>query len=167
MGRINEDPYDLPRIRDIDRDIDQRTAPKLLMLTAINAKEEVEAFQSFSFQAESGASEKRMSNEQVSRMLNALKRKHFLIAHKLASLAGIDLMYVDRQITEKIISTFVYDCKCPILTVYDSFVVPIGYNRILQQVMESAFIEFNWITYHVVRHITEYYDLMGEEPDPN
>lgn len=82
------------------------------MLTAINATEEVEAFQAFRFQAESGAPEKRMTNKQVSWILNALKRKHPPIAHKLASGAGIDLMYVDSQIAEKIISNFVYDCKC-------------------------------------------------------
>ena len=166
-AEINEDPYELPKIRDIDPDIDIRAAAKLLMLTAINAKEELEAFQSFRFQAETGAPEKRMTNEQLSWMLNALKRKHSPIAHKLASGAGIDLMYVDSQIAEKIISTFIYDCKCPILTVHDSFVVPIGSDRILQQVMESAFTAVTGITHPVVKHTTEYYDVMEEEPNPN
>ena len=99
--------------------------------------------------------------------MNALKRKHSPVAHQLASGTGIDLMYVDSQIAEMIISTFVYDCKCPILTVHDSFVVPIGYDRILQQVMESAFTEVTGITHPVVKHTTEYYDVMEEEPDPN
>ena len=100
-------------------------------------------------------------------MLNALKRKHSPIAHKLASGAGIDLMYIDSQIAERIISNFVYDCKCPILTVHDSFVVPIGYDRILQQVMESSFTEVTGVTHPVVKHTTEYYDVMEEEPDPS
>ena len=124
-AEINEDPYELPKIRDIDPDIDIRAAAKLLMLTAINAKEELEAYGAFRRQAEAGSPEKRMTNEQLKTMLNQLKRKHKPIAHKLASGAGIDLMYVDSQIAEKIISTFIYDCKCPILTVHDSFVVPI------------------------------------------
>ena len=121
------------------------------MLTAINAKQELEVFQAFRFQAESGAPEKRMTNEQLRTMLSALKRKHQPIAHQLASGAGIDLMYVDSQIAEKIISFFVYDCKCPILTVHDSFVVPT---------------EVTGITHSVVKHTTEYYDDY-EEPDPN
>ena len=33
-------------------------------------------------------------------MLNQLKRKHKPIAHMLASGAGIELMYLDSQITE-------------------------------------------------------------------
>jgi hypothetical protein len=36
-------------------------------------------------------------------MLQQLAQKHEPIAHKLASGAGIDLMYVDSQITEKLI----------------------------------------------------------------
>ena len=69
VAEINEDPYDLPKIRDIDSDIDRRSAAKLLMLTAINAKEEVEAFQAFRFQAERGSHEERMTNEELSWML--------------------------------------------------------------------------------------------------
>ena len=45
--------------------------------------------------------------------------------------------------------------------------VPTGYDRILQQVMESAFTEVTGITHPVVKHTTEYYDMMEEEPDPS
>ena len=64
-AEINEDPYELSKIRDIDPDIDQRAAANLLMLTAINVKQEIEAFQAFRFQAERGSPEKRMTNEQL------------------------------------------------------------------------------------------------------
>lgn len=47
------------------------------------------------------------------------------------------------------------------------FCVPKGYDRILQQVKESAFAEFAEITQPVVRHTNEYYDVLEEEPDPN
>ena len=40
---------------------------------------------------------------QLSAMFHQLAQKHEPIAHKLASGAGIDLMYVDSQITEKLI----------------------------------------------------------------
>ena len=69
-------------------------------------------------------------------------------------------MYVDSKIAETIISTFVYECKCPIPTVHDSFVVPIGYDWILQQVMESAFTGVTGITHPVLKYATEYYDVM-------
>ena len=76
-------------------------------------------------------------------------------------------MHVDSQIAEKIISFFIYDCKCPILSVHDSFVVPYGYDRFLEQSMQSAFEEVTGITHPVVKHTSEYYDIMEEEPDPN
>ena len=76
-------------------------------------------------------------------------------------------MYVDSQIAEKIISFFIYDCKCPILSVHDSFVVPYGYDRFLEQSMQSAFEEVTGITHPVVKHTSEYYDTMEEELDLN
>ena len=44
-----------------------------------------------------------MIDGQLSAMLHQLTQKHEPIAHKLASGTGIDLMYVDSQITEKLI----------------------------------------------------------------
>ena len=57
-AEINEDPYQLHGINDIDPDINLRAALKLLMLTAINADDEAKAFQAFRFQAETGRPEK-------------------------------------------------------------------------------------------------------------
>ena len=53
-------------------------------------------------------------------MFHQLAQKHEPIAHKLASGARIDLIYVGSQITEKLIEKFTYVYKCPILTVHDS-----------------------------------------------
>ena len=47
-----------------------------------------------------------MIDGQLSAMLHQLTQKHEPIAHKLASGTGIDLMYVDSQITEKLIEKF-------------------------------------------------------------
>jgi hypothetical protein len=120
---INEDPYQLHGINDIDPDINLRAALKLLMLTAINADDEAKAFQAFRFQAETGRPEKNLKNDQLKSMLEALKRKHESIAHKMASGAGIDLMFHDSQITEQLIKRFTYHYQCPILAVHDSYVV--------------------------------------------
>lgn len=164
---VNEDPYQLHGINNIDPEVDLRAAAKLLLLTAINAEDEAKSFRAFRFQAAKGTLEKKMTDEQLGSLLSALRRKHEPIAHKLASGAGIDLMYVDSQIAEKIISFFIYDCKCPILSVHDSFVVPYGYDRFLEQSMQSAFEEVTGITHPVVKHTSEYYDTMEEELDLN
>ncbi|MCV2877215.1 hypothetical protein OE810_13260 [Rhodobacteraceae bacterium XHP0102] len=162
---INEDPYQL-MINDYDPNIDLRQAAKLLLLTAINAKEEKAAFAAFRRQAEKDTPEKRLTNEQLKSLLTALQRKHQPIAHKIASGAGIDLMNVDGQITEKLIERFTYHYKCPILTVHDSYIVPFGYDRYLYREMQQAFEEVTGVTDPVAKHTTEYYDIVENEPHP-
>ena len=164
-AEINEDPYHLIGINNIDPTIDLRDAAKLLLLTAINADEESKAFQAFRSQAETGSPEKKMTNDQLKSILSALKRKHEPIAHKITSGAGIDLMKIDGQITEQLVKVFTYKYKCPILTVHDSYVVPFGYDRILFREMENAFEAITGTTHPVANHTTEYSDLLEEEPN--
>ena len=162
---IGEDPYSL-MINDYDPNIDLRQAAKLLLLTAINAKEEKKAFAAFRRQAEKDTPEKRLTNDQLKSLLIALQRKHQPIAYKLASGVGIDLMNVDGQITEKLIERFTYHYKCPILTVHDSYIVPFGYDRYLYQEMQQAFEEVTGMSDPVAKHTTEYYDVVENEPHP-
>ena len=164
-AEVNQDPYLLYGIKNIDPDIDLRAVAKLLMLTAINADDEAKAFQALRFQAETGTLEKRLTNDQLEPILAALKRKHEPIAHKIASGAGIDLMYLDSQITEKLVEAFTYTHKCPILTVHDSYVVPFGYDRILYKEMQKAFTAITGTTHPVAKHTTEYSDTLEQEPD--
>jgi hypothetical protein len=164
-AEVNEDPYLLYGIKNIDPDIDLRAVAKLLMLTAINADDEAKAFQALRFQAETGTLEKRLTNDQLEPILAALKRKHEPIAHKIASGAGIDLMYLDSQITEKLVEAFTYTHKCPILTVHDSYVVPFGYDRILYKEMQKAFTAITGTTHPVAKHTTEYSDTLEQESD--
>ena len=140
-AEVNEDPYELDDIDDINPDIDLRAAAKLLLLTAINSDDAKKAFKAFRSQSATGSPEKKMTDEQLSAMLHKLAQKHEPITHKLASGAGIDLMYVDSQITEKLIEKFTYVYKCPILTVHDSYIVPFGYDHFLYQEMQAAFEE--------------------------
>ena len=108
-----------------------------------------------------------MTNEQLASMLAALSNKHAPIAHQLASGAGIDLMYVDSRITEKLIEKFTYEYQCPMLTVHDSYIVPFGYDHILHQEMQAAFEEVTGVTHPVVEHTTEYFDVIEQEPHPD
>lgn len=166
-AEVNEDPYELHGVNNIDPDIDLRTVAKLLLLTAINADNESMTFQAFRSQAEAGSLAKRLTNEQLSSVLSALKRKHEPIADKLASGVGIDLMYIDSQITELLIERFMTEYKCPILTVHDSYIVPYGYDRFLEKEMQIAFEKVTGVTQPVVKHVTEYFDLIEIEPDPD
>ena len=165
-AEVNEDPYSIHGINDIDPNIDLRAAAKLLLLTAINAKQPQEAFGAFRQQAKVGTPERRLSNQQLNSMLNQLKRKHKPIAHKLASGAGIELMYVDSQITERLIERFTRHFQCPILTIHDSYIVPFGWDRILHREMQTAFEAVTGVSQPVVEHTTEYYDVLEDEPDP-
>ena len=164
-AEIKEDPYILHGIKDIDPTIDLRATAKLLVLTAINAETETEAFGAFRQQAENGSLEKKLTNKQLGTILSYLKRKHDPIAHKIASGAGIDLMYVDSQITEKLIEKFTYEYRCPMLTVHDSYVVPWGYDRILAREMQIAFEQVTGISSPIVQHTTEYSATVENKPD--
>ena len=165
-AEVNEDPYSIHGINDIEPDIDLRAAAKLLFLTAINAQQPQEAFGAFRQQAKVGTPERRLTNQQLNSMLNQLKRKHKPIAHKLASGAGIELMYVDSQITQRLIERFTRDYQCPILTIHDSYIVPFGWDRILHREMQAAFAAVTGVSQPVVEHTTEYYDVLEDEPDP-
>jgi hypothetical protein len=93
-------------------------------------------------------------------MFHQLAQKHEPIAHKLASGAGIDLIYVDSQITEKLIEKFTCVYKCPIFTAHDSYIVPFGYDHFLYQEMQTPFEEVTGVTHPLVQHTTEYYIMM-------
>lgn len=162
-AEVSEDPYRLG-INDFDPEIDLRKAAKLLLLTAINAGDEKKTFGAFRNQADKGSPEKRLTDEQLKALLGALRRKHGPISHKIASGAGIDLMYVDSQITEKLIERFTYHYRCPILTVHDSYIVPFGYDRILHEEMEQAFEQVTGVTNVNLEHTTDYYDIVENEP---
>ena len=81
-----------------------------------------------------------MTNQQLSELLESLKLKHARVADQLASGVGISLMKTDSEITARIISHFI-DLDVPILTIHDSYLVPLGYEYELMDVMKAAFTE--------------------------
>ena len=162
-SEINEDPYDIKTNYLSDKEIDLRAAVKLLMLTALNASSETKAFKAFRSQCPTGSLEKKLKDEELESMLDALRRKHPSIEHKFASGAGIDLMFVDSQITELLIEKFTYHYECPILTIHDSYVVPFGYDDILKREMEIAFEKVTGVNDPVIKHTTYHYTELQQE----
>jgi len=163
---IGDDPYSIEQIMDIDPRIDLRSACKLLLLTAINADSPQKAFQAFRQQSDSGSLEKKLTNVQLGKLLDSLSAKHKPIAHKLASGAGIDLMFVDSKITEILIDRFTYHYECPILCIHDSYIVPWGYDRKLAGEMQIAFEKVTGIKRPVVKPTIDYFDNLEIPPNP-
>jgi hypothetical protein len=112
-----------------------------------------------------------MKNKELALLLDQLKKKHPAISHKIASGAGIELMYIDSQITERLIKRFTYHYKCPMLSVHDSYLVPFGYDRTLHKEMCNAFFEVTKMSGVNIKHTQDYYDIiqagyhLGEEPE--
>jgi hypothetical protein len=168
---IGEDPYQVDQVEAFDPEIDIRSAAKSLLLTAINADSETKAFGAFRNESETGSAQKRMKDKELALLLDQLKKKHSAISHKIASGAGIGLMYIDSQITERLIKRFTYHYKCPMLSVHDSYLVPFGYDRILHEEMCNAFCEVTGMSDPNIKHTEDYYDIVqagfppGEEPE--
>jgi len=119
-----------------------RKYAKLLMLIAVNAKDDADAFAAFRSNRRDrgdrvGAS---LTNKQLSQVLEALRKKHPIIADDLGSDAGIELMYQDSKITERVIEKFT-DIKIPILTVHDSYIVNFAYSNLLHSTLTEAYEE--------------------------
>ena len=135
---IGEDPYLVDWPKGVDQSIDKRAAVKRLFLVAINAKDEKATFKGFRSQCDKGTPEKRLKDKELEEVLASIKAKHKPIADKIASGAGIDLMYLDSQITERIIKFFT-EREIPMLSIHDSYVVPFGHDNALMREMQAAF----------------------------
>ena len=69
-------------------------------------------------------------------------------------------MYVDSQITEKLIDRFTNHYECPILTIHDSYIVPFGYDKKLAEEMQVAFEQITKISKPVVKPTKDFYDIL-------
>jgi hypothetical protein len=134
------DAYDIECPTDLSHIDDFRALVKSLLLIAINAENESKTYEAFRSEAKTGTPEKRLTNTQLSLVLDLLRKKHSPIADKLASGAGIELQFTDSQITEKII-TRCMDHEVPVLIVHDSFIVPDGEEHFIRDTMTRAFKE--------------------------
>lgn len=117
-----------------------RSVCKLLMLVSINAKDETSAFQAYRSEAETGPDGKGASDEKLRAVLNGLRKKHTAICENFANDAGINLMKQDGDITDRILTTFT-EAGIPILSIHDSYIVPIDHQQMLFDVMQQAYLE--------------------------
>lgn len=117
-----------------------RKYAKLLLLMAVNAKDDKAAYAAF----RSARNERKdslggsLTNHQLSVLLDGLRQKHPVIADDLGSDAGIELMNEDSRITEHVIKRFT-ERGLPVLTVHDSYIVHFSYHDLLQEVLEEGF----------------------------
>ena len=110
----------------------QRDAVKLLVLTAINATTRTQAYQ-----AHVDAAEIKLKHTELELLLNSFLANNPYLREDVCADQGVDLMYLDSQITEQIITSFLQEEK-PILCIHDSYVVQIHDTEFLHQQMQHA-----------------------------
>lgn len=138
MRGVPEDPYLLPpgQFPGIKQD-EQRRLVKLPVLMALNAKDVPSACAAFREGLERGHPGKRLKNEELVKILDAVKGEIPWLSDSLCSDAGIRLMYSDSLIIEQVIR----QCTAPglpVLTVHDSVIAPYTFSRVVKDVMTQA-----------------------------
>ena len=116
---------------------ESRAITKSLVLTAINAKDRKSAFKAFRQDQVKGTAEKRLKDAELTVILDSFCTNNLPIAHYLCNDMGVTLMAMDGRITAKIINYFTA-IKVPVLTVHDSYVIDIEYQKELHDVMSEA-----------------------------
>ena len=116
-----------------------RSYAKLLLLMAVNARTDKEAYAAFRSDRSENKDKRggSLTNDQLAVLLDRLRHKHPAIADDLGSDAGIELMNEDSRITEHVITRFT-EQEIPVLTVHDSYIVNFGYHQQLHQVLEEV-----------------------------
>ena len=117
--------------------VEQRTIVKFLVLTAINARDEKSAYRAFRSDQPTGSREKKLKDTELSLFLESFIEENPHLRDDMCSDKGIQLMYLDSQITDRIISSFL-DQQRPILTVHDSYIVSTFHVDELSRTMSQA-----------------------------
>ena len=133
-----EDPYYHPIsfINDYD---EARLVGKLFLLTALNAKDKKSGFAAArnTFTEEEIHYKGEFSNRFLEDYLTKVKDKHPPLEEYLCSNAGVGLMNIDSQITEKIVEAFTSK-GIPILCMHDSFIIQVQHDNELRTQMQRA-----------------------------
>ncbi len=133
----DDDPYEL-LVRGVTNPDHCRDITKLLFLLGFNASDEQSLFKAFRSELDYTAYPYSFPDDVLFELLDGIKDRHPKISHLICSGAGLRLMNLDSRICEYVIEKFV-ERDTPILTVHDSFIVPFGTERQLDQVMKEAF----------------------------
>jgi len=138
ISNADDDPYTLNKtIFPTKNEFDQRKAVKLLVLMAINAKSRALAFSAFRSDKAKGDPLRKMTNDELSQLLDAFIEKHPKLEPFLCTGKGVELMYVDSRIAESVIEQLT-DKSIPVLCVHDSFIVADKQKHELLRAMDHA-----------------------------
>jgi hypothetical protein len=116
---------------------ENRKITKGLVLTAINAKSRKAAFKAFREGQKTGSAQKGLKDTELSIILDAFCSNNQPIEHYLCKDMGVNLMAMDGRITAKVINHFT-NKGVPVLTVHDSYILDIEYQKELHEVMSEA-----------------------------
>ena len=138
-----DDPYILNTLVEPLKPKQQRQDVKLLVLTAINAKDSKSAFNAF--RDERNREQRHLPedqkisyrNEMLKLLLDQFVEENKPIEHYLCTDKGVELMAIDGRITARIIEHFTRK-KIPVLTVHDSYVIQSQYEQELVDQMVYA-----------------------------
>jgi hypothetical protein len=134
------DPYTIPQPAFLQSAEQTRDYVKSLLLVAINARSDKQAFQAFRDDSPVGSLAKTLKDVQLAELLERVRAKHPKIAGDIASDAGISLQNQDALITDYVVQRFTAQ-GIPILTVHDSYIVQIRHETLLGEMMQDAFAE--------------------------
>ena len=140
----SKDPYELP-VRGVNNPEHCRDITKLFLLLSLNASDEHALYKAFRSELSYREYPYSFPDDVLSELLDTIKEHHPDIKHMICSGAGLRLMNIDSRICDYVIADFVLT-GTPILTVHDSFIVPIGEEDRLNQLMKEA---FEHVTYKV------------------
>jgi hypothetical protein len=108
------------------------------VLQRLNANNETSLFKAFRNEHDYETMPYEFTDERLSEILTNIKKEHHPIAHKICSGEGIRLMNYDSMIVEHILDDFIKR-DTAILSVHDSFVVQLGEENRLYELMKEAF----------------------------
>jgi len=138
---IETDPYIIEQKAPYDHPVWQRDILKILLLTALNCSNDMEAIRAARAEIYEDHRDKlrgiRLEDNILIDALAALREKHRPIKDLIARGRGIELQYLDSQISEQIIKEFTKD-NIPVLCVHDSYIVWEEYANDLHEVVNDA-----------------------------
>jgi hypothetical protein len=136
--KSNYDPYTLNKsIFPQRNDLDQRSVVKQLVLMALNASDRKTAFSAFRGDQPTGDPTKKLTNVELSKLLDAFIDEYPDLAPFMCTGKGLELMYIDSCIAEHVIDHFT-NLGIPILCLHDSFIVPFDHVLELRATMVKA-----------------------------
>jgi hypothetical protein len=134
-GAKGKDAYTLPNYGDDNK---TRQLFKTLLLSALNAATETKAIRALQEKINYNKSDYPTVIPTLKDVLSDFKEYHRPIAKYLGTGAGLELMYHDSQMAERVI-TEMMDNGIPVLSVHDSFICPTLNYQLLYDTMKKAY----------------------------